>query len=195
MRGTANTRGPGPSEHSGASVQLTLLQYIRAFAAALSKPPRLPEPKPDPMAAAYASAELDIGEREDPMGSNSGPYVEGLRDEAKLSQLGFGQWCAVFCTVHSRRFGIDIQSRGAKKLVKQLAKAGRAVSLRDLKPGMCGLSLHKRRGGWHVRFWRCIEEHGVLKIECVGGNERHAVRSGKFSAMDYTLTAKKMATI
>lgn len=172
-----------------------LLRYFKALMVALSHPPPIPRLKPEPMAAAYASAEMDIGEREDPMGSNSGAYVEGLRIEAKLPRLARGEWCAVFGTVHARRFGIDIRSRGARKLVAQLAKLGRMVSLRDLKPGMCGLSLHTSRGGAHVRFWRCVEEEGELVIECVGGNERHAVRGGKFSALSYTLTAKTMATI
>lgn len=170
-------------------------RYLRAlFDSFTSTPSPRTTPK-DPLAVAYASACLDVGEREDPMGSNSGAYVEGLRAEVKLSRLAGGEWCAVFCSVHVNRGGIAIKSRGAKRLVNKLAKHGRKVELMDLTPGMCGVSLHKRSGGWHVRLWRCELDDGELVIDCVGGNEKHQVGAGRHSARDYAMTAKTMATI
>ncbi len=177
-----------------------LLRCLKALLSVLSKPEPIRRSPFDPlkglhpMDVAYCSAVLDIGEREDPMGSNSGAYVEGLRSEVKLPRLAGGEWCSVFCSVHLHRAGIDIRSRRARRLVTQMAKQGRAVQFADLEPGMCGLSLHKRSGGWHVRLWRCEEEDGQLAINCVGGNERHQVRGGKFAALSYCLSAKMMAT-
>lgn len=174
-----------------------ILRYLKALLAAFTAPPpRLPRARADQIASAYESAARDIGEREDPLGSNSGAYVEGLRKEVRLPRLAGGEWCAVFCSAHMRRVGIDIRSRGAKKLVTAMAKEGRTVTYGDLRPGLCGLSLHKRSGGWHVRLWRCDEGlDGGLVVSWVGGNERNQVKDGRLSALNYTLTAKLMATI
>lgn len=149
----------------------------------------------EPMAAAFDSAMADEGMGEDPLGSNSGEYVEGLREEVNLPRLAGGEWCAVFCSVHLQRVGINLKSRGARKLVTAMERKGRKVTYKDLKPGLCGLSLHKRSGGWHVRMWRCDEDKNGLFITCVGGNERHRVAVSRYSAKAYAATAKTMATI
>jgi hypothetical protein len=173
-----------------------ILRYIKALLEiARHHAETPPKPLPDPMALAYASAVLDIGEREDPWGSNSGAYVEGLRVESRLPRLAGGEWCAVFCSVHMLRARLDIRSRSARKLVRKLAKQGRRVGLADLHPGLCGLSLHRRSGGWHVRLWRCEEVAGVPVICSVGGNERHQVMQHMGSVTAYVATAKMMATV
>ena len=173
-----------------------IIRYFKAALAALN-----PDVTPrgfvfaNPMSAAFDSAMRDVGEREVPMGSNSGPYVDALRAEVNLPRLAGGEWCAVFCSVHMQRVGVMLKSRGARKLVGKLTRKGRQINYSNLCSGMAGLSLHTRAGGAHVRMWQCVEEGGELVINCVGGNEKHQVRAGKFAAKAYCAMAREMSTL
>ena len=137
---------------------------------------------------AFWNAKHDVGQHEVPMGSNSGPYVEYLRVKAKLPGLAGGEWCGVAQTVWCNDAGIRVSSRGAPGIVRGIIALpkGREVDIEDIGDGFFGMALRKRgRNKHHVQIFRTFEVNGVLMVEHVGGNERHAVRSetvkaGKF---------------
>lgn len=150
-----------------------------------------------PMRLAFDSALADVGEREDPLGSNMGPYVEGLRKESGLNKLGEGQWCAVFQSVHLNRAGVDIKHRRALGIVSLLEDLGSRVPFNSLRPGFCGLSLHRRgRTGHHVRIFIVYTGFGGARwVQYVGGNEKHRVVSRRLSLEEYGKDIIKVATV
>lgn len=147
---------------------------------------------------AFWTAKADVGQREKPMGSNSGPYVEGLRIKAELPQLGHGEWCGVSQTVWCNEAGIPVSSRGAPGIVRGIIALprGREVDIEDIGPGFFGMALRKRpgRNKHHVQIFRTYEKNGVLRVEHVGGNERHAVRSEDVKALKFFRGVIQVAT-
>lgn len=132
------------------------------------------------IAAAFKSAKADVGEHEVPMGSNNGPYVEGLRDEVDLPRLAGGEWCAVFQSVHLYRSGIQAKSRGATGVCRAMINLpkGREVDIADIDAGFYGVAVRKRgRTTHHVQIFRAFMVNGALMIEHVGGNEHHSVET------------------
>ncbi len=155
-----------------------------------------PEGPSSPIVRAFESALKDVGKGEDPLGSNGGPYVDALREEAGLPQLGNGEWCAVFGTVHLHRAGIMATSRAALGLGRSLEglERGRRVDVSELGPGFHGLCVRARKGGRHVQLFRCYTEWGNLKIQHVGGNERHKVRSAHWDPEDFLKGVEMIVT-
>lgn len=146
---------------------------------------------------AFWIAKKDVGEREKPMGSNSGPYVESLRVEARLPRLAGGEWCGVFQTVHCNEAGIHVSSRGAPGIVRGIIALprGREVDVEDIGDGFFGMALRKRgRNKHHVQIFRAFLVEGVLMIEHVGGNEKHAVRSETVKAKKFFKGLIQVAT-
>lgn len=152
------------------------------------------------MEQAFRNAKYDEGYREQPMGSNGGPYVEGLRIKAKLPRLSpkkLAAWCGVAQTVWCNAAGIPVSSRGAPGIVRGIIALprGREVDIEDIGDGFFGMALRKRgRGKHHVQIFRAFMVDGVLMIEHVGGNEKHAVRSETVKAKKFFRGVVQVAT-
>jgi hypothetical protein len=151
------------------------------------------------MRLAFESALLDVGEMEVPLGSNGGPYVEGMRIEVDLPQLGDGEWCSLLWSVHLHRAGVPVKSRAARGIVNDLGRYGRFVRdyRAELVDGFHGLSLHRRgKSSHHVRGFKVYAApDGVLLVKYVGGNERHRVKSGVVTLEDFIPTLLKVSTV
>ncbi len=139
------------------------------------------EPSIPAIQRAFESAIDDVGRAEDPLGSNSGLYIESLRKEAGLRRLGGGEWCSVLLSVHCMRAGIDAKSRTALGLMRavEALPGGEYVAIGDIRPGFYGLALKRRgRHKHHVQIFHCcIGSAGSTLIQHLGGNEDHRVQS------------------
>lgn len=154
--------------------------------------------KQHPLRAVFDSAYEDLGKGEKPLGSNSGPYLEHLRTITDLPRKGGGEWCAVFISAHCQLNGIDIGSRGAPGIVREMAKLanGKEVDIDDIGAGFVGLALRKRgRISHHVQIFRCFMSDNGLRIHHVGGNEGNRVRSKEWKPKDFFKGVIKVATI
>lgn len=176
-------------------------KYGPATAAALSKYESTDEPDTPRMEQAYWIAKHDVGRHEVPMGSNSGPYVEGLRIKAELPRLSayrYAAWCGVSQTVWCNGAGIPVSSRGAPGIVRGIIALprGREVDVADIGDGFFGMALRKRlgRNKHHVQIFRAFLVNGVLMVEHVGGNERNAVRSETVKAKKFFRGVVQVAT-
>ncbi len=145
--------------------------------------------------AIFESVRGDVGQREAPLGSNMGPYVEDMRDETGLTKRGNGQWCALLQSAHFFRYGIDIRHRGASGVVRELARVGRWVKKGSLRNGFVGLSQHPRGSGNHVRIFRVYAKGDKLWAHWIGGNEKHRVKEGRKLLTTYIRDVKKIATL
>lgn len=159
-----------------------------------------PDPEgPSPaIVRAFESALKDVGRGEDPPGSNEGPYVNALRDEVGLPRRGGGEWCAVFASVHLVRAGIMAKSRGAGALGRLLTTntpGGVELSPSDLGPGLHGVVVRRREGGNHVQLFRVYREWNDLKVQHVGGNERHKVRTEHHTPEDFLKGVVQLVTV
>lgn len=155
------------------------------------------EPCEPSLRKAFESALLDVGQHEVPMGSNNGPYVESLRLEADLPRLDHstsgGQWCAVFQTVHCGRAGVSVSSRGARAIVNQLIALprGREVSIDEIGDGFVGLAL---LGRGHVQIFIAYQTEQGLRIQHVGGNEKHRVVTKHHTPEEFFKDVVKVGT-
>ena len=151
----------------------------------------------DPLMAAFNSAMVDVGQREAPMGSNGGAYVESLRAETGLTRKGGGEWCAVFVSAHLQRAGLPVGSRGAPGVVRALERlpGGRRVDPDEIEPGRAYVAL-RRRGlrTHHVQLFIAIETLGGLMVRHAGGNERNRVQTKLWSRAKFFRGVKKVVT-
>lgn len=144
----------------------------------------------------FESVRRDVGQKEVPLGSNMGPYVEGLRAETGLVRRGGGEWCALLQSAHFLRYGIDIRHRGAGGVVRELAKIGRWVEDSEITEGFVGLSQHPRgTRNNHVRIFRVYAKNGKLYAHWIGGNEKHRVKEGHNLLKTYLKDTKKVSTL
>ena len=149
------------------------------------------------MLRAFVGAQEDVGVVEQPSRSNRGPEIDRWRTEIDLEQLGFGQWCALFISVHCTRVGIIIKSRGARGIVNELIALprGREVDISDIGHGFVGICARKRgRKTHHVQIFRAFVAEGVLMAEHVGGNEKNAVRTKIQTAKKFFKGVVQVAT-
>lgn len=150
------------------------------------------------MLRAFVGAQDDVGVKEQPPRSNSGPEIDGWRIEIDLPQLGRGQWCALLLSVHCTRVGIIIKSRGANGIVNALIALprGRRVSIEDIGDGFVGMCVRKRWGRnlHHVQIFRAFIVDGVLMIEHVGGNENGEVKTKIQTAKKFFKGVTKIGT-
>lgn len=172
-----------------------IFRYFKRFLEYFSEV-KVVEPEVPQMQRAFDSSFEDVGKREDPPKSNSGPYIEDMRIEVELPQRGKGEWCALLQSVHLNRAGIPIKSRGAKDLVRRLGEYGRFVSLdsNELVDGFYGLSQHKRKGGHHVRSFHVYESPAGLVVRYVGGNEGGRVKTGVVPLKEFLSWTTKIST-
>ncbi len=137
----------------------------------------------------FLSALADEGIVEVPLGSNTGPKLEGWRLEIDLPQRGGGEWCSLFLSVHCMRNGIGAKSRTARGLMRAVLAlpGGRAVDPSEIRPGLVGLALKRRdTHSHHIQAFHVYRDIGSdLKVQHVGGNERHRVMSDHWYAADF----------
>lgn len=129
-----------------------------------------------PLAIAYQSALQDVGKGGDPGSNNASDFLDAIRVEAGLPQLGGGEWCASFLSAHFVRAGLPVRSRSARGLGRALRDypGGREVELGSetfqvlyaLRVSKRGKNLH------HVQLCRLYYSWGELRWDYVAGNER-----------------------
>lgn len=131
-------------------------------------------------------------------GNNAGPFIDNMRLFFGWPTVA-GSWCGVFAS-YALCMGGSVEkalaSRGARRLVRNMAAAGADVTVRARQPGydFIGIASYSRGTGWqgHVRF---VMRVGGL-ICYIGGNEQgDVVRWGFLTQEEFERNLIQVATI
>lgn len=120
----------------------------------------------------------NIGQKEIPAGSNSGPFVQACQKATWLGGTGW-PWCAAFCLAATQAAGFTGLDRtaGAWDALARAAKKGWSVEPKEYEKVIPGDLVVFNTGSGHIAIVESFSEQGgVVYCNSVDGNASDQVK-------------------